>query len=202
MSSPSVFSALTKLRFLLSREDKIKWLSIVGFSLVSSLFEIITASLIVIFAQSLNQPNEGLHYLQKLGVKENLSHGRMIFYISLAVGAIYLLKNLIASIEVFYQNFTVQKMNYLFKNKLLYKYAEADYAHYLTRNSSLGLAVVGGDSEQMFSSGMLAIAVMISESVVFFSLIAMIVYMNPSLALIIGIVGAILGIATTKFLKP
>jgi ABC-type multidrug transport system fused ATPase/permease subunit len=202
MSSSSVSSALKKLRFLLTKEDKLKWLGIVGFSLISSLFEIITAALIVIFAQSLNQPNEGMYYLQKLGVHENLSHGRMIFYISLAVGAVYLFKNIIASIEVFYQNFTIQKMNYLFKNKLLYKYAEADYAQYLNRNSSLGFAVVGGDCEQMFSSGMLAIAVMISESLVFFSLIAMIIYMNPSLALIIGIVGAILGIATTKFLMP
>lgn len=202
MSSPSVFSALQKIRFLLCREDKIKWLIIVGFSLVSSLFEIITASLIVIFAQVLNEPNEGMYYLKKLGIHGNLSHGRMIFYIAIAVGVIYLFKNLIASIEVFYQNFTIQKMNYLFKNKLLYKYAEADYAHYLTRNSSLGLAVVGGDCEQMFSSGMLAIAVIISESVVFCSLIAMIVYMNPSLALAIGILGAILGTLTTKFLMP
>ncbi len=202
MSSPSVFSAIQKIRFLLCREDKIKWLGIVGFSLISSLFEIITASLIVIFAQSLNQPNECMYYLQKLGIHENLSHGRMIFYISLAVGAVYLFKNLIASIEVFYQNFTIQKMNYLFKNKILYKYAEADYAHYLTRNSSLGLAVVSGDCEQMFSSGMLAIAVIISESVVFFSLIAMIIYMNPSLALAIGIIGAILGVSVTKFLMP
>lgn len=202
MSSQSVFSALKKLRFLLTKEDKLKWLGIVGFSLVSSLFEIITAALIVIFVQILNEPNAGFRYLQKLGVHENLSHGIMIFYIALAVGVVYLFKNIIASIEVFYQNFTIQKMNYLFKNKILYKYAEADYAHYLTRNSSLGLAVVGGDCEQMFSSGMLAIAVIISESVVFFSLIAMIVYMNPSLALAIGIIGAILSVSTTKFLMP
>ena len=202
MQSSSIFSALEKLRFLLSKQEKIKWLGIVGFSLLSSFFEVITASLIVIFAQVLNQPDEGFKYFKKLDLNVNLSHGKIIFYISIAVGVIYLVKNLIAGIEVFYQNFTIQKMNYMFKNKLLHKYAQADYAHYLTRNSSLGLAVVSGDSEQMFSSGMIAIAVIISESLVFLSLVGMIIYMNPILALMIGILGIILGFSTSKILMP
>ena len=70
-------------------------------------------------------------------------------------------------IEVFYQNFSIQKINYHFKNKLLYRYATADYGFYLTRNSSLGMQIVGGDAELMFSNGMITMASVLSEGVIF-----------------------------------
>ena len=69
-------------------------------------------------------------------------------------------------------------MNYKFKNKLLHRYAEADYGFYLTRNSSLGFAVVGGDAEAMFSNGMTSLAIIMSEGVVFFCLILMVIFMG------------------------
>lgn len=190
------------MRFLLTKEEKIKWLGIVGFALCSSFFEVITASVIVVFAQVLNQPELGEKYLSKCGFVGDLSVGRSILYLAIIVGMLYLVKNIIAGIEAFYQNFSVQKMNYHFKNRLLHRYAEADYAFYLTRNSSLGLAVVGGDAELMFSAGMLSIAMILSEGFVFVFLILMMVCMNPTLALMIFAIGAILGAVIVKGLLP
>ncbi len=201
-SAPSILSAIQKLRFLLTKEEKVKWLGIVGFALFSSFFEIITASLVVIFAQVLNQPEFGIKYLSMVGLEGNLSPGRVVFYIAIAVGGVYLVKNLVAAAEAFYQNFSIQKMSYHFKNKLLYRYAEADYAFYLTRNSSLGLAVVGGDSELMFSGGMMSIAIILSESTIFLCLIGMIIFMNPSLAFMIFAIGATFGFTMVKGLLP
>jgi len=201
--TPSVLSAIYKLRALLSREEKFKWLGIIGFAICTSVLEIITASVIVVFAQVLNQPEFGQKYLFMVGFNAKLlSSGRILFYVAITVGVIYLIKNIVAALEVFYQNFSIQKMNYNFKNKLLHRYAEVDYGFYLTRNSSLGMQVVGGDVELMFSGGMISIASVLSESIIFSCLIGMIVYMNPSLTLVIFGVGVMLWIVVTRALLP
>ena len=202
MSSPSIYSAIGKLRSLLTKEEKLKWVGIAGFALGTSLLEVVTASVIVVFAQVLNQPEFGQKYLGMIGFSGNLTPGRVVFYIAIIVGVIYFVKNLFAAGEVFYQNFTLQKMNYHFKEKLLHRYAEADYGFYLTRNSSLGVAVVGGDAELMFSGGMISMASILSESVVFVCLIGMVVFMNPSLAITIFGISAVLGLFSVKIMLP
>ena len=191
-----------KLSELLTPNEKIKWIWIVGFALIVSLFEAITASIIVIFAQVLNEPSAGHKYLHKIGFIEKLSPGQTIFYLSIVVGVVYLIKNSIASFEVFFQNFSIQKMCYDFKNKLLHRYAQSDYGFYLTRNSSFGLQVVGGDTEQAFSSGMSAFASILSETIIFVVLASVVIYMNPMLALIIFVIGALSYLLVTKLLLP
>lgn len=174
----------------------------VAFALTTSVLEVITASVIVVFAQVLNQPEVGQKYLNRIGLSADLSGGRMIFCIAITLGVVYLIKNIIVAAEVFYQTFSVQKMNYHFKNKLLHQYAKADYRLYLTRNSSFNTQIIGGDVEQMFSSGMLSIANILSECIIFFSLIGMIVYMNPSLALTVFVMGSIVFLGISKVLLP
>lgn len=92
-------------------------------------------------------------------------------------------------------------MSYHFRNKILYRYASVDYGFYLTRNTSLGLHVLGA-VEIIFTSGMLPLATILSESIIFIFLIGMVVYMNPSLALVVFGVGAMLGLIITKVLFP
>lgn len=202
MSTSSIYSAIQKIRFLLTKEEKFKWLGIVGFALCTSFLEVLTASVIVIFAQVLNQPETGQKYLRMMGLGADLSPGRIVFHIAIFVGVVYSVKNLIATAEVFYQNFSIQKMNYHFKNKLLHRYGEADYGFYLTRNSSFGTQVVSSDAERMFSEGMISIASILSESVIFLSLISLIVYMNPSLALTIFSIGGVVSFGIVKGLLP
>jgi ABC-type multidrug transport system fused ATPase/permease subunit len=199
---PSTISAVRKLRALLTRAEKLKWVGIMVFALCTSSLEILTASVIVLFAQVLNQPDIGQKYLSMIGFDAGLSSGHIIFYIAIIVGAVYFIKNIIAAIEVFYQNFSIQKMNYQFKNKLLYRYANVDYGFHMTQNSSLGASVVGSDAEMIFSSGMISIANILSEGIVFLCLIMMVVFMKPSLALTIFAVGMVLGIAVSKGLFP
>ena len=201
-SNPSVFSAIQKLRELLSREEKIKWLFIVVFALVVSVLEVVAASTIIMFAQVLIDPIVGQKYFQKIGITESLSSGQIVLYVAVAVGIIFLIKNLITAFEVFFQNFSIQRMCYEFKNKLLHSYAQADYGFYLTRNSSFGLQVVGGDAEKSFSTGMVSLASILSECVIFIFLVGMIVYMNPTLAFIIFAIGVLLSFLISKFLLP
>lgn len=202
MSSPSIISALQKLRSLLIRKEKLKLMGIIGFAACISILELLTTSVIVIFAQVLNQPEVGRKYLSKIGLNSNISSARIVLYVSLIVGTVYLVKNLVAAAEVFYQSFSIQKMNYHFKNRLLHRYAEADYGFYLTRNSSFTMAVVGSDVERMFSSGMIALASIISEGMVFLCLITLVIFMNPTLALMVFGIGALLGLIVSKGLLP
>ena len=134
--------------------------------------------------------------------RKSLSSGQTVLYVAVAVGIIFLIKNLIAAFEVFFQNFFIQRMCYEFKNKLLHSYAQVDYGFYLTRNSSFGLQVVGGDAEKAFSTGMVSLASIISECVIFIFLVGMIVYMNPTLAFIIFAIGVLLSFLISKFLLP
>ena len=201
-STPSIVSAVNKLRVLLTKEEKIQCLWIAGFALFISFFELVTASVIVIFAQTLNYPEIGQKYLIKMGFSNNLSPSRAVLYIAIMVGIIYTFKNIVAALEVFHQNSSIQKMNYNFKKKLLQHYSQLDYGFYLTRNSSVGMQVVDSAAELVFSTGMVAIANILSEGIIFLCFVVMIIYMNPSLALIIFTIGAALGICITKFLLP
>ncbi len=201
-NTPSIFSAIQKMNELLTRKEKIKWFIIIGFALVGSILELVTASIIVMFAQVLNDPLVGQKYIQKLGIMDAVSPGKIVFYMAMAFGVAYLVKNLVAAAEVFYQNLSIQKMCYQFKNKLLYRYAYSDYGFYLTRNSSFGSQVVGSDTEKVFSNGMLTLSSLVSEAIVFISLVSMIIYMHPSLALIIFAIGGAFSLLISKFLLP
>lgn len=202
MSSPSIFSAFQKLQQLLTKQEKLKWLTIAGFAMVISLLEIITASVIVVFAQVLSTPEIGKKYLASLGFSKQLSSGHIMLYFAITVGVVYLIKNSIAAAEAFYQNFSIQAMNLHFKNKLLHRYSKIDYGFYLTRNSSLGIQVVNSEVEQVFSSGMIALASILSEGFIFLCLIIMIVYLNPSLALAVFGIGLLFSVVLAKVVLP
>lgn len=200
--TPSIFSAIQKIRALLSRQEKLEWASIMGFAVVASILEVVTASVIVIFASSVTDPQSALKYLKYIGIDGNVSSGRIIFYIAISVGVIYLVKNIFAAAEVFFQNFTVQRMCYRFKNKLLHKYAQMDYAFHLTRNSSYGMSVVAGEVEQLFGTSVLALATVFSEFMVFLFLVGMVVYMDPSLAGYLLAISLVCAFTVYKFLLP
>ncbi|MBM3632202.1 MAG: ABC transporter ATP-binding protein [Alphaproteobacteria bacterium] len=202
MSNSSIGSAINKLFSLLTYREKMKWVGIVGFALCTSMFEVATASIVVIFAQILNQPELGQKYMSMIGVQGTVSPGRTIFYVAIAFGLVYLIKNLIATLEVFYQSFTIQKLSYRFKNKLLYRFAETDYNFHLTRNSSYGLSVITGDAEMAFTGGMVNLSSTLSESIVFIFLILTVIYLNPSLAIFIFSISVCIALIVTKYLFP
>ncbi len=202
LTTPSIFSAIKKLSSLLTRDEKWKCIGIIGFAVCTSILEITTAAVVIIFAQTLNQTEVGQKYLTRVGFEPHLSPSQVVLYMAISCGAVYLIKNFIAAAEIFYQNFSIQKMNYNFKSRILYRYAQSDYGFYLTRNSSQGIQLVGSEADYIFSAGMISLATVFSETVVFLFLIMMVVYINPSLAIFIFIIGAILGTLTSKFILP
>jgi len=200
MSSPSILTALTKLRQLLTRREKTTWLLIVLAALFSSGLELLTASIIMIFAQVLNQPELGQKYLSYVGITDNLPPSRTVFYFALLVGISYFIKNITQAFEAFYQNFKIQDMNYNFKNRMLHHYSLTDYEFSATRNSMTGFQIITSDIDGLFSTGMVALAGIISEGFIFISLVTFIIIINPQLAFMIFAIGLIMGFLVTKLL--
>lgn len=202
MNTSSIISTLRKMWALLTWEDRARWIVIAGFAMVTSVFEMLTATMVVIFGQVLTNPQAGAGYMARIGVYEDMSSGEIVVFFAGLCGVVYLIKNIVAGCEAFFQNFTIQNMGYHFKNKLLARYADIDYAVYLTRNSSYGLTVVGTDSELTFSSAMLSFATILSETVVFACLVGFIIYMNPPLALVIFSLLSVIAAVVARYLLP
>lgn len=201
MNNASVIFALKKFRSLLTRREKIKWFWIVGFALLVSTLELLTACVIVTFAHVLNQPEVGHSYLKKIGFDGQYSSGHVVFLFAIAVGVVYVIKNFIAAFEVYFQNFTIQNMSYGFKKKLLLRYANMSYADYTKNNSSYYVNVIS-EAESVFTSGMISFSTLLSESIIFLSLLIMIVIMNPAVAFAILGLGGVLTFVVTKSMLP
>lgn len=179
-----------------------RWGVIAGFAVVTSMFEMLTATVVVLFGQVLTNPQLGVGYLARAGVYDVTAPGQVIITFAVICGVVYLVKNIVAGCEVFFQNFNIQRMGYHFKNKLLGRYTDSDYAQFLTRNSSYGLSVVNTDCELTFTTAMVAFAAIFSELIIFSCLVGLIIYMNPPLALVIFSLGAVIALVVAKFLLP
>ncbi|MBP9877564.1 MAG: ABC transporter ATP-binding protein [Alphaproteobacteria bacterium] len=206
MSQPSktsdMFPALQKIRELLSREDKKKCIVISIFALFSSLFELLTASIIVLFARLMSQMDIGQQYAAKIGFENKFSNTDILIFIVIACALSFFIKNIIAGFELFHQNLAIQKMEEKFKHTLLHRYAKIDYGFYLTRNSSTGLTIINNDARNIYTSGVMGIAGLLSEIIVFVNLIGFLIYMQPTLAFFIFGCGIILSFLLSQYFMP
>lgn len=194
--------AIKKLYCLISVKQRRLFFLIIFLALSVSFLELLTAGTLILLAKAINDPNYISEFISKIFSGSELSSTTHIMIVSSLVGIIYLIKNIIASFEVFFQNFSIQKMCYIFKNKLLSRYTNADFAHLQAQNSSFGLQVLSSDAELSFTNGMAPLAIIISEGIIFLSLISMIVFIEPSLTSIILIVMAIIYYTVSKLLLP
>ncbi|MFH0958622.1 MAG: ABC transporter ATP-binding protein [Pseudomonadota bacterium] len=186
----------------MTKKDKLQWGIIVGFAIVTSMLELVTAATLVILAQVINQPETGLKFLKLADLDWHLEPDQIIILVSISCGFVFLIKNLLAMVEVLYQNVTIHNMHYLFKGKLLNRYAHSDYGFYTTRNSSFAFTVVHVETERLFLLGTTSLASMVSESIIVACLVGMLIVINPSLALIVFVVGCILWFGITRWLLP
>lgn len=198
----SILSAIKKLWSFLTPKEKWQCSKIAGFSLLISILEIITASTVVIFTQALNQPEISRKYFQLLHLDQVFPDKYDIFYIALSMGIVYCIKNIFSIFSTFYEYNAIHQMRHRFKVDLLIRYTKADYNFYLTKNASEGLSIVASDVNLSFTNGLAALTILLSESIVLIFLLSMLVYMNPSLALIILGIGLILYFTLTKMVFP
>ena len=197
--SKTFFSGLRLLFKLLTRQENIKWLKISFFASFSGMLEMLTAIFVAVFAQVLTQPEKGQKYLTYLNIKMTVTPNRTVFYFCIALGGLYLVKNAIAAVEAFYQNMSLVKMSCQFRQRLLEAYVRGGYSTYIQKNSSEGYQIVGPDTDYVFSQGLVGLASIISEGFILIWLVGVIIYINPSLALLMGALAGVIGLLISKF---
>lgn len=196
-----MFKSANILINLLSKQEKVKCLLIILLAFIISIFEFFSASIIITYAQFLNNPEYEIQnniFKRLIGFfSEN-----NILGLTLLLGTTFILKNLLMAIEAFFQNFSIQKMSYNFKNKLLKKYSKMDFESFISRNSSYNLQVIGSDTEQSFSAGLHALGSIISESFIFVTLIIFIIFINPVVSIFIFFIIIFFALITKKYVLP
>lgn len=200
--SPDIIPALQKIRQMLPREDKKQCIVITIFAIFTSLFELLTASIIVLFARLMSQMDISQQYAAKIGLENKFSSLQILIFVIIACALSFFIKNIIAGFELFHQNLSVQKMEQKFKFKLLEKYSEMNYNQYIMRNSSTGYSVVQNESRNMFNAGLMGLTGLVSEAIVFSSLIFFLIFMKPFLALFILSSGIILTLLISRYFLP
>lgn len=175
---------------------------IIGMALITSVLELITATTIVIFSQVLQNPQQYLSQAMAYKLPYVTSDSSFLIFTAAACAAVYCIKNSWTALEVYTQQKSIQRLNWMFKKKLLRRYATADYSYYASRKPAYNMSVVASDTEVVFSNALTSLTTIASECIVFIALIAMIAYMNPSLILVLSISGAAIAAIMMKVLMP
>lgn len=187
---------------LLSPAERRSSAYIVLLLLVVSSMEIITLLLISLFAKTLTDVDIQGYIYQKTGISLGLETDTFFMLIVSAVGVFYILKNLLESYALYYQSHAVENMHLNFHKKLLMQYSEMSYAYFLTKNSSGGFSAMSGDSEQVFTYGMIALASAISEIFMIFFLVATVLFLYPQSFLILGAVSLVFFFISKRYILP
>jgi ATP-binding cassette, subfamily B, bacterial PglK len=202
MPTTTFASAVQKLFSMLTPTERRKIPVMALLAIMVSGLEIVTALSIVLLGQMISQPSQGIEYLGRILPSPTPSPETAILFLALICGVVYVVKNLCAAFETLYQNFTIQKMNYAHKVQLLRRLAAADYALHLDRNPGRSYQLIEGDVHQVFSTGIVALSLIVSEGLVFVGLTGFVIIINPSLALIIATMTLAIGLFMIKVLSP
>ncbi len=195
-------SAIKKLNLILSAQEKTKIAMLFAFAFIVAIFELMTAGLIVGFANAITNMEKTRTFLSTYSFFGDFSDKDILLLFAVGLAAIFTLKSCLAAFEIFFQNYAVQKMAYKFKNKLLNSYAQSSYNDYLKQNSSFRYAVVSGDADIIFSQSTMSLVGTMSEAVIFAVLMTAVIIANPALAAVIFLFGAVFAVIIGKILLP
>ena len=183
-TTPSISSGIKTLFEILDSSHKEKFVGIVLLAIFVALFEVIAAIFVANFSKILYDTEVGIKYFEQLRfVNTIVNEDNVILISSIILGIIFLIKNILSIVEVFYHNFSIQKICYNFKNKIFSSYLYSDYSFYLNRNSAKSIEVLHIHIETTLAQGLIALANILIELMVLVCLLTVLIYLNPSVAL-------------------
>ena len=124
---------------IFGRKDSFVFISIILFSIISGLLEIVGIGLLAVFALSINDPSI---FLEKIFIEEIKNHlikfGKfeLIKFLSIAIILIFLIKHLILFLLYFVEIKIVKKITLELKNKIYKFYLLSDYSYLLENKKS------------------------------------------------------------------
>ncbi len=200
---PQISSGIKTLFEILDPSHKGKFIYIVLLAISVAIVEVIAAIFIANFSKTLYEPQEGVKYLEQLRfIDIRVDEENIILVCSIILGIIFLIKNVLAIVEVFYHNFSIQKICYNFKEKIFSLYLYSDYTFYLNRNSAKSIELLRVHIETTIASGLIALANILIEFIVLIFLLIVLIYLNPSVSLSIIFLCLFAAFLIQKFILP
>ena len=199
---PAVSAGFKQLFSLLSRRQKLECLFILGFGFAVGIFEMATAASVVIVAKTFIDPGFISTKLASFGLDWEFSRN---YAIAVGVGmfsSIYVIKALVASAHIFFQNYLIMRMSFRMRKNIIQRFMSMDYENYLMRNTSSAVQILGSEIDNVFSCGLLPIVSLASELLVIVLLVGFMVYLSPDAAFLLLMVVLLSGWLFRRFLAP
>ncbi len=201
-SSISLFSSFKMVKKLLTRHEQLRCMIMMTLSCVNAILEIVTALIVVILAQVLYKPEIITPYLANLGFSTHITHGQSIFYAALSCALAFLIKNIVAAIDLYEQNLTIQSIHQHFKMRFVKLFFNSSYENVIKYNSATISRRITFDIEQIFNEWMVGAGMMASELFVILSVTGVLIILNPLFAVIIFSLALIVGLIISRFILP
>lgn len=147
-----VFDAINKLRFILSREQKLYCIIVFFMSLISAMLEILGVSIVIPLLSaimSVDQVRENAYAKPVFELLHLSTDIQIILFICGSVALIYIAKN---SFSIFYTWVSTKFANKIRRElsmKIFYAYIRQGYTYFVNNNSSEILRGIGGDSQSV-----------------------------------------------------
>ena len=117
-----IFAAFSYFSDILCWKEKVRCFYLVCFSLAISLAEVVTASIVLLFTKVIVDQSALSDRIPFASFLNEMPQSELILLLAILLWIIFIIKNLAAGLEVFFLNFSVQKMLYRLKKSLLNRY--------------------------------------------------------------------------------
>ncbi len=163
--------------------------------------EVLTAVVIVILADILNNNEKALRSLESSFVVDVFNVENPLFFFSTFLLTLFIFKNLSFTANIFFQNYFIQRVKYNFRRRFLKKLSEISFLGYNNRHSTYGHYLIEGSTEQTFSVGLNGLLTIASEIIIFLSLCSLLSIINPDIFIFMSSL-TLVAILIVKFTLP
>lgn len=193
-----------KLYSLFSRSDKLKIILLFLMMMIAALLEVAGLGMIPVFVSIVANPQRVLEneylgpWLNSLNITESRD---LLIYGSIALVAIFIVKNSYILIYRYTEARFIYKSYYMFSYKMMKAYMQAPYILFLQRNTSELIRNTKSEVHSMIYGVLLPILQIAKESIMGLSILILLLYVEPLITittlLIVGFISAKF-IQTTK----
>ena len=167
--------------------------------------ELLAAAFIAFFISLLTLQEEALHAIipyDIFNIIDDYSISTITIFSIIILGVIFILKNCFIAFEIYYQHYVAGMMNYTFGKKLLHHITQHNYLYIIKHNTSYFREILQADCLNVFQTGTIALATLLSEGLIISAFIAFIIVKNPYFAIILFIFIAITACIMFIYVMP
>lgn len=198
-----VFDAIHKLRFILSREQKLYCVVVFIMSMISAVLEILGVSMVIPLLSvimSIDQLKENMYVKPVLDFLHLSTNSSIIMFICGGIALIYVLKN---AFSIFYTWVSTKFANKIRRElalRIFNAYVRQGYVYFVNHNSSEILRGIGVDPQSV-QTIVLNIFILMVRTITVLFIVVFIVIATPALALILLLMAVISSVLSELLFK-